>query len=304
MKTIASLLLIAAGLGAVPTAASVVTWTADDKLIHDGSSATAPIYASQLVAIRGNARYDQLVIAHLATVNFGVHADGAWYNFTAAQYGESGKLSAILPAKAFTPVTFDAIGVNDGGGSSFGLAFCGSAGGCFSGMAGTQFIFAKPREAIWTGTDTIGGDAEFAVTPFAADRFLGATGTGTLGQIPVLSAQAGQLWAHVDGVWTFVTGTAYGATGSLSTLFAPSSFTGGTIDRLALLRVDANGIRSNFPASLCSALSACFQHMDLESFQFGLAGSVPEPSSWAMLIAGFGMAGGAMRRRRTADAVA
>jgi hypothetical protein len=31
----------------------------------------------------------------------------------------------------------------------------------------------------------------------------------------------------------------------------------------------------------------------------GLAGGVPEPASWAMLIAGFGLTGAAMRRRRT-----
>ncbi len=30
-----------------------------------------------------------------------------------------------------------------------------------------------------------------------------------------------------------------------------------------------------------------------------LAGAVPEPSSWAMLIAGFGLVGATMRRRRT-----
>jgi len=30
----------------------------------------------------------------------------------------------------------------------------------------------------------------------------------------------------------------------------------------------------------------------------GLAGAVPEPSSWLMLISGFGLVGGTMRRRR------
>jgi hypothetical protein len=37
------------------------------------------------------------------------------------------------------------------------------------------------------------------------------------------------------------------------------------------------------------------------SYELGLApGGVPEPASWAMLIAGFGLTGAAMRRRRTA----
>ena len=34
---------------------------------------------------------------------------------------------------------------------------------------------------------------------------------------------------------------------------------------------------------------------------FGPTGVVPEPASWAMMIAGFGLVGGAMRRRRESD---
>ncbi len=36
----------------------------------------------------------------------------------------------------------------------------------------------------------------------------------------------------------------------------------------------------------------------------GPEGGVPEPASWAMLIAGFGLTGAAMRRRRTSAAIA
>ncbi|MBM6577743.1 PEP-CTERM sorting domain-containing protein [Microvirga sp. SRT01] len=32
-------------------------------------------------------------------------------------------------------------------------------------------------------------------------------------------------------------------------------------------------------------------------------GAVPEPSTWAMMIVGFGMVGGAMRRRRVSTKV-
>ena len=35
------------------------------------------------------------------------------------------------------------------------------------------------------------------------------------------------------------------------------------------------------------------------TYNFELAGAVPEPSTWAMLILGFGVIGGALRRRRT-----
>lgn len=44
------------------------------------------------------------------------------------------------------------------------------------------------------------------------------------------------------------------------------------------------------------------QVFDVTSFSVGSAGAVPEPESWAMLIAGFGLAGAAMRRRRAAVA--
>jgi hypothetical protein len=41
------------------------------------------------------------------------------------------------------------------------------------------------------------------------------------------------------------------------------------------------------------------------SYELGLApGGVPEPASWAMLIAGFGLTGAAMRRRRVVAAIA
>jgi len=42
----------------------------------------------------------------------------------------------------------------------------------------------------------------------------------------------------------------------------------------------------------------------LASFGNASLGAVPEPASWAMMVAGFGLAGAAMRRRRTAVAFA
>lgn len=39
-----------------------------------------------------------------------------------------------------------------------------------------------------------------------------------------------------------------------------------------------------------------------QSYNFEVKGSVPEPATWAMMIAGFGLAGGSLRRRRAAAA--
>lgn len=52
------------------------------------------------------------------------------------------------------------------------------------------------------------------------------------------------------------------------------------------------------------AISAPHADFDLSSSGVGTAGAVPEPASWAMLIAGFGLVGSAMRRRQRMGAIA
>ena len=39
---------------------------------------------------------------------------------------------------------------------------------------------------------------------------------------------------------------------------------------------------------------------DLDNLQFGLSAAVPEPASWALMVAGFGLVGANMRRRNRA----
>lgn len=72
--------------------------------------------------------------------------------------------------------------------------------------------------------------------------------------------------------------------------------------------------RSDFPNGYDAAFGYEVGHPDLDltgvlvpepisemtalTGSFSIAGGVPEPSSWALLIAGFGLTGGAMRRRR------
>jgi hypothetical protein len=39
--------------------------------------------------------------------------------------------------------------------------------------------------------------------------------------------------------------------------------------------------------------------LDEGRFKIGVSSAIPEPANWAMMIAGFGLVGAAMRRRRT-----
>ncbi len=59
-----------------------------------------------------------------------------------------------------------------------------------------------------------------------------------------------------------------------------------------ILRIDPSFFTASNPQSLYSLSFS-------NGIVNGLTGAVPEPATWAMLILGFGMVGGAMRRRRT-----
>ena len=43
--------------------------------------------------------------------------------------------------------------------------------------------------------------------------------------------------------------------------------------------------------------------IEIDHIQYGFANAVPEPASWALMIAGFGLAGAATRRRRAVTAL-
>lgn len=74
-----------------------------------------------------------------------------------------------------------------------------------------------------------------------------------------------------------------------------------TVDQL--LDLDNPALGLFFTAEAAGALTSVFGAPDLTGAQFGLAATspvlaaVPEPSTWAMLIVGFGLAGTAVRRK-------
>ena len=105
---------------------------------------------------------------------------------------------------------------------------------------------------------------------------------------------------------------ASGFTGALSfTYGAFSNFTGtvydglnGTGTALGSINLSANNVNAFSPASISFAGTGRSFAISGGGAQFGFddvtfnAGAVPEPAAWALMLAGFGLVGGAMRRRQ------
>lgn len=96
----------------------------------------------------------------------------------------------------------------------------------------------------------------------------------------------------LSGGSTIASGTIPGISGY--TGFGYFGFSGATFDELKL-QVQASGYTGGFDA-------AAYEAGAFDAFTTG--GAVPEPASWALMIAGFGMVGFAMRRRKVALAAA
>ena len=112
-----------------------------------------------------------------------------------------------------------------------------------------------------------------------------------------LTSQSVTLNSFRLGAWpNTVRGTSYSIfDGNGATLFASGPLTIGTGNLSSLFNVNltsANGIGIRFgPDSF---------NVGIDNIDFSVAdiGAVPEPASWALMIAGFGLVGSAMRRRR------
>ncbi|WP_017667450.1 CHRD domain-containing protein [Sandarakinorhabdus sp. AAP62] len=149
-----------------------------------------------------------------------------------------------------------------------------------------------------------------------------ATGIGTL----VLSAD--NRFAQVDVSFTGLTApltvahahccAAAGANAGVAIDFLPPSLSAGSFSRLYDLTLASTytggfitasgGTAALAQARFLTALDAGQVYFNLHTSTFpggeirGNLGAVPEPSSWAMLIAGFGLVGAAARRRRAVAA--
>ena len=135
---------------------------------------------------------------------------------------------------------------------------------------GQSFTAVNSNKLSWNGTDTSYGEG--IVGPMAHSHGQPMNWTIDL---------------HVDGVWqTVYTQFLEDNQQSLNDLGA-IAFTAGSVDAIQL------GCDS------CS--NNTFHQFSDASFTLG---AVPEPATWAMLVAGFGLVGATMRRRAAAAAIA
>jgi hypothetical protein len=145
------------------------------------------------------------------------------------------------------------------------------------------------------GTLTVSDDNRFAQIDI---QFRGLTAPITIGHAHCCALQGANAGVAID----FLPPTI--ANGSFSRLYdltLASTFTGGFI-------TGSGGTVAGAQARFLTALDAGQVYFNLHTSTFpggeirGNLGAVPEPSSWAMLIAGFGLVGAAARRRRVAMA--
>lgn len=199
--------------------------------------------------------------------------------------------SAITPANALTVHTgtflssvtnyngFEAIGPND---YPSGTPY--TEQGITVEYIGTASIWTTSQvmEGEYSWYPNGGGTGYTEVTFAATDAIQFALGSGWFSGSPTLQYEV--LLADV----VIASGTITGV--SLYTGFGYYGFSGEMFDELHL-QVQNDNLPFNPDAYEAGAYDA---------FSIGTAGVVPEPASWALMIAGFGMVGFAMRRRPVA----
>jgi hypothetical protein len=152
--------------------------------------------------------------------------------------------------------------------------------------------------------------------PFSPQRLFTAVGSNIVDvnffipgtNIAALTSGFGVMFSDVDLASTTSITLFDAGNVSLGTFFAPNvfgqnetfSFLGISFDdpRIARVRITSGS------GALGANESPTFDLVTMDDFLFGetalrTSGSIPEPSAWVLLIAGFGLAGAALRRRRT-----
>jgi hypothetical protein len=170
----------------------------------------------------------------------------------------------------------------------------------FAGIA--VLALAAPAAAVVINGDTTGGPSWNRTTAGAPPTGLSGVGTAVRYQITAFSVAAA-------GSYNFLSTAGYDNYLHLyQGAFDPvDQFNGVLIANDDFPNVGISGFSFNLNTGTSYlAVASGFANGDFGTYQLSitgpgavtLGGAVPEPASWAMLIAGFGLAGAMQRRRR------
>ncbi|WP_293385127.1 PEPxxWA-CTERM sorting domain-containing protein [Phenylobacterium sp. SCN 70-31] len=172
------------------------------------------------------------------------------------------------------------------------------------GLLNTPGLSA-PRGAVFTGPPgSISDSVEF--TPNGSSWFSGSGATGLefvfdAGVLGALPTHAGLVWTDGRGTITFEAFDLNGVSlGVVTGDHADTSQTGETGEDRFYGVIHAAGISRILIKNQSGGIEA-------DHVQYGrqtLTAAVPEPTTWAMMILGFGAAGALLRRRRAAPVAA
>lgn len=223
----------------------------------------------------------QLAMGVAAALLFATTADAA-----VTVYGTRAALDAA--AAGLVTEDFEEAVLGDPGATSFtGVLDSGTNNGIFAAgdieagftMSTTDAGGAPGSNNIYVGKNFGGVPTTVVSSNFFGENFLLVFG-------PTITAFGADLsgFNGTDGSWTVTVRSAGGDEGSF--VLGTGGFFGMTstvaITEIYFDKPDTGGT--------------------IDNVAFSAAGVVPEPGTWALMIAGFGLAGAALRRRRTAVA--
>jgi hypothetical protein len=161
---------------------------------------------------------------------------------------------------------------------------------------------ASPAAAVFTLNNDLGGDGFVQVNSPTSFTIFGAD-DGTDGNITSYSTIAAAL-ATITGTWSYSTQDVDGSSFDPAGFFVNSVFTQLSTNDIPApaLQGGAFTFTVNPGDTWGFYVATTDGALGRGSLTVNLGAAIPEPQSWAMLIAGFGLVGAAMRRRRLAAA--